>query len=38
MGYNYLILQHAKFAKMPELDFFVSLAMYMESENGLHGL
>jgi hypothetical protein len=29
--YNYLILLHAKFEKMPKLGFFDSLAMYLES-------
>ncbi len=27
-AYNYLILLHAKFVTMPELDFFDTLAMY----------
>jgi hypothetical protein len=28
MAYNYLILLHAKFVTMPELDFIDSLAIY----------
>ena len=31
--YNYLILLHAKFVTMPELDFFDSLAMYRNYMN-----